>query len=116
EQDTLLQWVYPAANGCDSLVQVQIDVLSSTNEAEVAGWRAWPNPTRGEWVLSGPSELLAWHCWDAQGRALALLLQQVSSDPSGSQYHFDLSPLPPGIYFVAALTEQGWWTGRVMRW
>ncbi|HMQ82040.1 MAG TPA: T9SS type A sorting domain-containing protein, partial [Saprospiraceae bacterium] len=116
EQDTLLQWVYPAANGCDSLVQVQIDVLSSTNEAEVAGWRAWPNPTNGSWWVSAPSEVLLWRAWDAQGRALALPLPEGSIGQNGGQYRFDLSPLPSGIYFVAALTQQGWWTGRVVRW
>jgi hypothetical protein len=93
--------VLPAVNGCDSLVEVYLSLVTGSREVAAGplSLQLYPNPTTSTLYLkaklpSPASALLT--VQDAMGREL--LRQPL---PAGSgQHELDVSAWPAGVYFL----------------
>jgi hypothetical protein len=99
--DTLLSFVLPAANGCDSLVEVYLSVVTGSREVAAGplSLQLYPNPTTSTLYLKAklpsPAPALL-TVQDAMGREL--LRQPL---PAGrGQHELDVSAWPAGVYFL----------------
>ncbi|MCB9291758.1 MAG: hypothetical protein H6559_01295 [Lewinellaceae bacterium] len=120
EADTLLLHYYPAANGCDSIVRVQLDILSNTAEAWQQAWRCYPNPARGVLWLEGPAPLLRAVLFNLNGAALATYplaeRAEYQAGDGGYRYALRLPALPPGIYLLRLEGEGRVWLEKLVIW
>ena len=84
--------------GCDSIVTLQLTLISDTNTGIVTGeelsLRIYPNPTKGMVYLGETVQEVT--VYDMQGRMVAC---------ENEVYSIDLGTLPQGVYLLKAMQE-----------
>ncbi|GJM35789.1 MAG: hypothetical protein DHS20C18_47900 [Saprospiraceae bacterium] len=118
ESDTLLTEVYAANNGCDSIVQVQLTIITEVREpAFISQWQVFPNPvSSGLWFhffsrIASSARLVI---YDAQGRELFAteLLVQVGAN----KYLVEaIRDWPVGLYWYRLETRGGSLSGKIIK-
>ncbi|GJM36588.1 MAG: hypothetical protein DHS20C18_55890 [Saprospiraceae bacterium] len=118
ESDTLLTEVYAANNGCDSIVQVQLTIITEVREpAFISQWQVFPNPVSSElWFhfFSRIASSATLVIYDAQGRELFAteLLVQVGAN----KYLVEaIRDWPVGLYWYRLGTRGGSLSGKVLK-
>jgi hypothetical protein len=63
--DTTLTFIYPAANGCDSMVVVMLMclVIHHINHINTSPYTLFPNPTSGEVIISSEAYIKGLEVW-----------------------------------------------------
>ena len=86
--------------------------LSADNNDDVNELEIYPNPTGDHiTIVTGNSERPATiGISNASGKQL-----QLFSEQNGNQITADLSSLPPGLYFITILTEQGEISAKIVK-
>ncbi|GJM35788.1 MAG: hypothetical protein DHS20C18_47890 [Saprospiraceae bacterium] len=118
ESDTILTEIYAASNGCDSIVQVQLTIITTALEpAFISQWQVFPNPVSfGLWFhffsrIATSARLVI---YDAQGRELFAteLLVQVGAN----KYLVEaIRDWPVGLYWYRLETRGGSLSGKVLK-
>jgi photosystem II stability/assembly factor-like uncharacterized protein len=108
--DTTFTHLHPAANGCDSLTTIHIEIISNTRAAvQPSPWRCYPNPARGLLWAEGPSPNARLQLWSAGGQRVGLP-KHSHPTPEGAEryrYAYNISHLPPGLYWLQITWEGG---------
>ncbi|GJM33514.1 MAG: hypothetical protein DHS20C18_25150 [Saprospiraceae bacterium] len=118
ESDTLLTEVYAAGNGCDSIIQVQLTIITTALEpAFISQWQVFPNPTSSELQFHFSSRISTSArlvLYNAQGRQLfaTRLLVQVGEN----NYILEaIRDWPVGLYWYRLETGGGRLSGKVLK-
>ncbi|MEL7421853.1 MAG: T9SS type A sorting domain-containing protein [Bacteroidota bacterium] len=96
--DTIITQIETAANGCDSLVNYQVDILTRTQQiALTSDLEVFPNPTSGvvqvQW--SNPAQQLStWKLVNTLGQTI----KQSTLNQSGNSLQLDFTGLASGTY------------------
>ncbi len=118
ESDTLLTEIYAANNGCDSIVQIQLTIVTRTQEPDfISQWQVFPNPTGAElWFrFSSQSTTSATlKLYDAQGRQV--FAKDLSLHTGENNYELKtIRDWPVGLYWYQLDTEEGRLSGKVLK-
>ncbi|WP_421949748.1 T9SS type A sorting domain-containing protein [Phaeodactylibacter xiamenensis] len=108
--DTTFTQLHPAANGCDSLTTIHIEIISNTRAAaQPSPWRCYPNPARGLLWAEGPSPNARLQLWSAGGQRTGLPKQSLPAPERAGRYRYayNISHLPPGLYWLQITWEGG---------
>ena len=108
--DTTFTQLHPASNGCDSLTTIHIEIISNTRAAaKPSPWRCYPNPARSLLWAEGPSSNARLQLWSAGGQRVGLPKHSLPA-PDGAgryRYAYNISHLPPGLYWLQITWEGG---------
>lgn len=108
--DTTFTQLHPAANGCDSLTTIHIEIISNTRAAaQPSPWRCYPNPARDLLWAEGPSPNARLQLWSAGGQRVGLPKHSPPT-PEGAgryRYAYSISHLPPGLYWLQITWKGG---------
>ena len=114
EGDTTLAYNLTAANGCDSIVTVNIDVLTSTYQPQRAQpLRVQPNPSSGDFTIlalpqaTAPARL---QVLDSSGKLLLDQEADLSSD-----WQLPAEGWPAGLYLLRAEVKGALYTARLIK-
>ncbi len=93
-----------------ALYYVRIDGLTATFEREAPRIQVWPNPADAWFTLSENAIVAHVYVYNLLGR-------QMASFSYGHGRRYDISALPPGMYFVALVGKKGevWRTIRLTK-
>ncbi len=116
--DTLFTEVYAAANGCDSIVQVQITLITGIQEPDfISQWQVFPNPTSSALWFRFSSRIMTsttLELYDAQGRLL--FATELSVHTGENSYILEaIRDWPVGLYWYQLETEAGRLSGKVVK-
>ncbi|GJM35026.1 MAG: hypothetical protein DHS20C18_40270 [Saprospiraceae bacterium] len=118
ESDTLLTEIYAADNGCDSIVQIQLTIITRTQEPDfISQWQVFPNPTDSELWFRFSSRLTtvaALKLYDAQGRQVFTTDLSLHSGENNYQLKA-IRDWPVGLYWYQLDTEEGRLSGKVLK-
>jgi len=106
ERDTTLELVLQTVNGCDSLVRVHLQVVTSTGNParQSIAMHLFPNPARSEVTLQfGQPPPAAVRVWLFNELGQTVLARKLP--PHRQDHRIDVSGLPPGTYRVVAMAE-----------
>jgi len=103
QADTLFTLVLPAANGCDSIVAIAVDILLRGKEAASPEWRIYPNPTHNLLFIESPAMPFSVELFSLQGQAVAPAALFSGQGP----HTMSLEGLPAGVYVARFHTREG---------
>jgi photosystem II stability/assembly factor-like uncharacterized protein len=108
--DTTFTQLHPASNSCDSLTTIHIEIISNTRAAaKPSTWRCYPNPAQDLLWAEGPSPNARLQLWSAGGQRVGLPKHSLPA-PDGAgryRYAYNISHLPPGLYWLQITWEGG---------
>jgi photosystem II stability/assembly factor-like uncharacterized protein len=114
EGDTTLIYNLTAANGCDSIVTVYIDVVTSTYQPQqVQALRVLPNPSSGDFtILALPNATtpVRLQVLDSSGKRILDQEADLSSD-----YILPAQGWPAGLYLLRAEVNGELYTARLIK-
>lgn len=107
QQDTTITWTLTGANGCDSLVTYQIDILTNTRELDLSdNYQLHPNPASSQatlwWDASVQPDLV--ELYNSAGKLVATYHPAIAH----RQLLLEVQALPPGYYQVRVKEEERW--------
>ena len=104
--DTLLTFIYPGANGCDSIVQVQLDILStSSSPISSPAYKLYPNPAKEVLYLESSQPIKDIIMWNALGQSIHVRHE------SGQ---IAIKQLPTGLYFMRFKIAGQWYLEEII--
>ncbi|NBC08555.1 MAG: T9SS type A sorting domain-containing protein [Bacteroidetes bacterium] len=114
EGDTTLVYNLTAANGCDSIVTVYIDIVTSTYQPQQAQTlRVLPNPSNGDFTIlalpqaTAPARL---QVLDSSGKRILDQEADLSSD-----WQLPAQGWPAGLYLLRAEVDGELYTARLIK-
>ena len=114
EGDTTLVYNLTAANGCDSIVTVYIDIVTSTYQPQQAkALRVLPNPSDGNFTIlalpqaTAPARL---QVLDSSGKLILDQEADLSSD-----WQLPAQDWPAGLYLLRAEVDGELYTARLIK-
>lgn len=93
-------------NGCDLLVNYNVDIISSVDGQHVPQVNIIPNPTTGKVTIMNLNDIQEVRVYSITGE---LMLSRYKENT------IDLSDLPSGTYLINVITERGITQGKVMK-
>ena len=93
------------ANGCSKLVEFTVDQISSNEESNV--WQKislYPNPVQDRLYIKADQETRVEALIDVTGKPWPLLTR---SSEAGTPFSLSVNNLPPGVYILRVVNEQG---------
>jgi hypothetical protein len=81
----------------------------SVNNFETASFKAFPNPTNGNWNISGTSVISKVAVYDILGK------QVVALEPNATETVIDASSLKTGVYFARIESNNGSKTVKLVK-
>ncbi len=115
-EDTTLVKFYVAANGCDSIVNTTLDILTSTTSLEhLYHFSLYPNPGYEQVTMSyrlPASSEISIRLYQSTGT----VFQEINkgNQPAGTHQLTLPTDLPTGIYWVALRTSEGTATKKLV--
>lgn len=85
------------------------DLLDSINQPDVLSISCFPNPTTGK------TTILSHNLNDATLSLENYTGQTLLQQPFQTQTEIDLTAYPAGVYFIKIQSENGFWTGRILK-
>ncbi len=118
ESDTLITEIYTASNGCDSIVQIQLTIVTRTQEPDfISQWQVFPNPTDSELWFRFSSQFTTFatlKLYDAQGQQV--FATDLSLHTGENNYQLKaIRDWPVGLYWYQLDTEEGRLSGKVIK-
>jgi hypothetical protein len=112
--------------GIPNYYQCYLDHANSVPEKKKPEIAVYPNPTRGQLVVSSEYRVVSIEIFDIYGRKLSQIpnFTSISSASGGDLSHYslptthysiDIAHLPNGIYFVKILTEKSIQTQKIVK-
>ncbi len=108
-EDSMLEMVFPASNGCDSIMIYNIEISTSVNDLEDIHFEVNPNPIVDQFNIKyhlNESVNLSIYLYNSFGQRILAHTENETKSSGLHEQHINLPDLPTGTYQLLIQTDK----------